>query len=97
MRGRSRIGRRGTGSGGVPLAAAAAQTPLTSIASVIEMTGAYGLMLPVMLAAGIATWLARRLSYGGIYTRKLLRRGIDIERPVGTPPTAQTATSGSWA
>ncbi len=59
--------------------AAAAQAPLTSIASVVEMTGNYGLMLPVMLAVGIATGLARRLSYGTIYTRKLLRRGIDIE------------------
>jgi CIC family chloride channel protein len=61
--------------------AAAAQAPLTSIASVVEMTGNYGLMLPVMLAVGIAAGLARRLSYGTIYTRKLLRRGIDIEAP----------------
>ncbi len=61
--------------------AAAAQAPLTSIASVAEMTGNYGLMLPVMLAVAIATGLARRLSYGTIYTRKLLRRGIDIELP----------------
>jgi CIC family chloride channel protein len=59
--------------------AAAAQAPLTSIASVAEMTGNYGLILPVMLAVGIATGLARRLSYGTIYTRKLLRRGIDID------------------
>jgi chloride channel protein, CIC family len=61
--------------------AAAAQAPLTSIASVVEMTGNYGLILPVMLAVGVATGLARRLSYGTIYTRKLLRRGIDIESP----------------
>ena len=63
--------------------AAAAQAPLTSIASVAEMTGNYGLMLPVMLAIGIAAAAARRLSYGTIYTRKLLRRGIDIDRPTG--------------
>jgi chloride channel protein, CIC family len=60
--------------------AAAAQAPLTSIASVLEMTGNFGLVLPVMLAVGIATGLARQLSSGTIYTRKLLRRGIDIER-----------------
>jgi chloride channel protein, CIC family len=34
--------------------AAAAQAPLTSIASVAEMTGNYGLTLPVMLAVGVA-------------------------------------------
>lgn len=44
--------------------AAAAQAPLTAIASVVEMTGNYRLMLPVMLAVAIATGLARRLSYG---------------------------------
>ena len=58
---------------------AAAHAPLTSIASVVEMTGNYGLMLPVMLAVGVATLAAGRLSYGTIYTRKLLRRGIDID------------------
>jgi chloride channel protein, CIC family len=60
---------------------AAAQAPLTSIASVIEMTGNFTLTLPVMLATGIAAALSKRLSYGSIYTTKLLRRGIDIERP----------------
>jgi CIC family chloride channel protein len=61
--------------------AAAAQAPLTSIASVVEMTGNYGLALPVMLAVGLATGLSKRMTYGTIYTTKLLRRGTDIERP----------------
>ncbi len=60
---------------------ATAQAPLTAIASVVEMTGNFTLILPVMLAVGIATALSKRLSYGSIYTTKLLRRGIDIERP----------------
>jgi chloride channel protein, CIC family len=34
-----------------------------------------------MLAAGISAGLSRRLTYGTIYTTKLLRRGTDIERP----------------
>ncbi len=63
---------------------AAAQAPLTAIASVIEMTGNFTLILPVMLAAGIATALSKRLSHGSIYTEKLLRRGIDIDRPRAT-------------
>ncbi|MGH2883642.1 MAG: chloride channel protein [Solirubrobacteraceae bacterium] len=61
--------------------AAAAQAPLTSIASVAEMTGNFTLTLPIMLACGVAALLAKRITHGSIYTTKLLRRGIDIERP----------------
>ena len=61
--------------------AAAAQAPLTSLASVVEMTGDYTLTLPVMLAVAIATAVSRALSYATIYTAKLLRRGTDIDRP----------------
>ena len=61
--------------------AAAAQAPLTAIASVAEMTANFGLTLPIMLACGIAAAVSKQLSYGSIYTTKLLRRGIDIERP----------------
>jgi CIC family chloride channel protein len=61
--------------------AAAAQAPLTAIASVAEMTGNFTLALPIMLACGISAQLAKRITHGSIYTTKLLRRGIDIERP----------------
>ena len=61
--------------------AAAAQAPLTSIASVAEMTGNFTLTLPIMLTCGIAALVAKRITHGSIYTTKLLRRGIDIERP----------------
>ncbi len=61
--------------------AGAAQAPLTAIASVAEMTGNFTLTLPIMLACGIAAALSKQLSYGSVYTTKLLRRGIDIERP----------------
>lgn len=61
--------------------AAAAQAPLTAIASVAEMTGNFTLTLPIMLACGVAAQLAKQITYGSIYTTKLLRRGIDIERP----------------
>jgi CIC family chloride channel protein len=67
---------------------AAARAPLTSLASVVEMTGDFGLTLPVMLAVGIATAVSRALSYGTIYTTKLLRRGIDIDRPEAAPGPA---------
>ena len=60
--------------------AAAARAPLTSLASVVEMTGDFSLTLPVMLAVAIASMVSRAVSYGTIYTAKLLRRGTDIDR-----------------
>ena len=62
---------------------AAARAPLTSLASVVEMTGDFALTLPVMLAVAISTAISRALSYGTIYTTKLLRRGTDIDK---SPP-----------
>jgi H+/Cl- antiporter ClcA len=64
--------------------AAAAQAPLTAIASVAEMTANFGLTLPIMLTCGIAAAVSKSISYGSIYTTKLLRRAIDIERPKTT-------------
>jgi chloride channel protein, CIC family len=60
--------------------ASAARAPLTSVSSVVEMTGDYALTLPVMLAVAIATATSRAFSYGTIYTAKLLRRGQDVDR-----------------
>ncbi|MFD1720570.1 chloride channel protein [Amnibacterium endophyticum] len=58
----------------------ATRAPLTALASVVEMTGDFLLALPVMLTVGIATAVSRELSYGTVYTTKLLRRGQDLER-----------------
>ncbi len=60
--------------------AAAAQAPLTAIASVAEMTGNFGISLPIMLTCAVAAAVSKWMSYGSVYTTKLLRRGIDIER-----------------
>jgi chloride channel protein, CIC family len=60
--------------------ASASRAPLTSLASVVELTGDFSLTLPVMLAVAIASIVSRTMSYGTIYTTKLLRRGIDIDR-----------------
>jgi CIC family chloride channel protein len=66
--------------------ASAARAPLTSLASVVEMTGDFTLTLPVMLAVAIATLTSRAMSYGTIYTTKLLRRGVDIDHPPAGDP-----------
>jgi CIC family chloride channel protein len=58
----------------------AARAPLTSLASRVELTGDFTLTLPVMLAVAIASAVSRMLSYGTVYTTKLLRRGIDAGR-----------------
>ena len=58
----------------------AARAPLTSLASVVEMTGDFTLTLPVMLAVAVASTVSRAVSYGTIYTTKLLRSGTDIDR-----------------
>jgi CIC family chloride channel protein len=60
--------------------AAATRAPLTALASVVEMSGDFALTLPVMLAVAIASAVSRALSYGTIYTTKLLRRGTDIDQ-----------------
>ncbi len=61
--------------------AAAARAPLTAIASVAEMTGNFTITPPIMLTCAIAAAVSKAISYGSVYTTKLLRRGIDIERP----------------
>jgi len=60
--------------------ASGTRAPLTGLASVVEMTGDFSLVLPVMLTVAISTLVSRSISYGTIYTQKLLRRGQDIER-----------------
>src|SRR5580700_468857 len=70
----------------------AARAPLTSLASVVEMTGDFSLTLPVMLAVAIATAVSRALSYGTIYTTKLLRRGHDIDQATSRHDPEVTST-----
>ncbi len=62
---------------------AAARAPITAILILFEMTGDYRIILPLMLATVIATLLAERLHRESIYTMKLVRRGIRLERSYG--------------
>jgi CIC family chloride channel protein len=58
--------------------AAAARAPITAIIIVFEMTRNYTIMLPLMLAVVISTFIAQKISPESIYTVKLTRRGIDV-------------------
>ena len=63
--------------------AATGRAPITAVLIVFELTGDYSIILPLMLAVVVATALSHLLSEDSIYTLKLRRRGIDIERPAG--------------
>jgi len=60
--------------------AAVARAPLTAMLIVFEVTGAreYSLVLPLMLAATVATFLAERFHRESVYTLPLVRRGIRL-------------------
>jgi CIC family chloride channel protein len=60
--------------------AGVARAPFSAILIMFEMTGNYGLILPLMTSVVISTLLARALKRETIYTLKLLRRGVDVEQ-----------------
>lgn len=59
--------------------AAVARAPLTSVIIVFEVTGDYGLVLPLMLGAALATFLGDRLHEDSAYTLPLTKQGIRIQ------------------
>ena len=60
---------------------ASAHAPVTAILILFELTGDYRIILPLMLTVVISTVLAQRLLHGeSIYTLKLTRRGIRLQR-----------------
>ncbi len=61
--------------------AGAARAPITAVVIMFELTGEYSIILPLMLAIVLATGLSHVVSSDTIYTKKLLRRGIDIDEP----------------
>jgi CIC family chloride channel protein len=63
--------------------AGAARAPITAIVILFELTGEYSIVLPLMLAISLATGVSHLVSRDTVYTRKLLRRGIDIDEPDG--------------
>ena len=61
--------------------AGAARAPITAVVILFELTGEYSIILPLMLAIVLATGVSHSISHDTVYTRKLLRRGIDIDEP----------------
>ncbi|GMA64313.1 chloride channel protein [Alicyclobacillus fastidiosus] len=60
--------------------AGSAQAPVTSIMMLFEMTGDYGIILPIMITSVLSATIAGTLLQENIYTMKLARRGLNIRR-----------------
>lgn len=61
------------------LFAAAVRTPITAILIVFEMSNDYKLILPLLLATGLATILAELLAKDSLYTLVLKARGVTLQ------------------
>jgi len=61
------------------MVAGTTHAPITAMLIIFEMTGDYRIILPVMLASVISTFLANHLQRESIYTLKLVRRGITLK------------------
>jgi CIC family chloride channel protein len=64
--------------------AGAARAPITAVIIMFELTGEYSIILPLMLAIVVATGVSKIMSKDTVYTLKLRRRGVDLERHPGT-------------
>ncbi len=64
------------------LFAGTAHVPVTCIVMIMEMTGSYDMILPLMVAVPTSYILSSAISRDSIYTEQLRRRGINIRRGV---------------
>jgi len=65
------------------------RSPMTSVLIIFEMTGGYGLILPLMLANMSAYTLARKLRPTGIYEALLEQDGIHLKSEAPGPATLE--------
>jgi CIC family chloride channel protein len=68
------------------LFAGAARAPVTAILILFEMTGDYRIIVPLMCAVVTSALVAERLSANDIYTTKLRRRGVELDRREAQDP-----------
>ena len=64
------------------------RAPITSVLIIFEMTGGYGLILPLMIANMTAYGLARRMRPTPIYEALLEQDGVQLPHRQGPPPHA---------
>ena len=68
--------------------AATSRAPITAVLIIFELTGDYRIILPLMFAIVLATALSNAITPDTIYTLKLRRRGINIDKPPPSSPMA---------
>ncbi len=62
------------------LVASTTRTPITSMLMIFEMTGNYQLILPLAFSVIVSTALSAYLLKPSVYTLRLLRRNVDLEK-----------------
>jgi len=62
--------------------AGTSHAPISAILLLFEMTGNYQILPPLMVTCVISVIMVRWISKPSIYTLKLLRRGIDVEKHI---------------
>ena len=67
------------------------RAPMTSILIIFEMTGGYGLVLPLMIANMSAFAMARHWRHTPVYEALLMQDGIDLEREAASISENQRA------
>ena len=73
---------------------AATRAPITAVVILFELTGEYSIILPLMAAVAMAAGTGRLLSKTTIYTAKLWRRGVDLDRYGARPPFTAAEIAG---
>ena len=69
--------------------AGSARAPITAVVIMFELTNEYSIILPLMTAIVIATFVSHKVTGDSIYTLKLRRRGVDLTAP---PPSLAART-----
>jgi len=62
------------------MVAGTTHAPITAFLIIFELTSDYKLILPIMICAILATFVASLLKKDSIYTMKLTRRGVDLTK-----------------
>jgi CIC family chloride channel protein len=62
------------------MVAGTTHAPITAFLIIFELTNDYKLILPIMICAILATFVASLLKKDSIYTMKLTRRGVDLTK-----------------